>query len=311
MKVCRLCNNSNLKRYSVLGLYECVNCNFVQRFDDYSPINNTIKQETFRKTSPLDEKINSEFDLPPIIKPSFHVYQEDSRRINKFMGNFIEKRFHDKEIIDFIDVGSGVGYMGFNLKNAIPNLNIHLMEISKEKMDLGIKTFKPDLDKFSFHNDYLDESFVNRNLDSFDISFSFHVLEHVEKILEFVRRLYDITKPGGFMILEVPNQDDDLKKISSEYDELIHFPSHVSNFTKDTLSLLLDRSGLMNVEVEFLPIQRYGFFNYIDWIRFGEKDKVLTDDYVPRDKMSWIEKMWLDHKQENFSTDSLMMIVKK
>ena len=92
-------------------------------------------------------------------------------------------------------------------------------------------------------------------------------------------------------------QDDDLIKLSSEYDKIIHFPSHVSNFTKKTLSLLLDKCGISGNEVEFIPIQRYGFFNYIDWIRFGVKEKVLSDDYAFRDNISWIEKNWLEYEQ--------------
>jgi hypothetical protein len=68
---------------------------------------------------------------------------------------------------------------------------------------------------------------------------------------------------------------------------------------------------LEKVQIEFLPIQRYGFFNYIDWVRHNQKDKVLSDDYIPRENPSWIERQWLQTKKQNFTTDSIAMILKK
>ena len=38
---------------------------------------------------------------------------------------------------------------------------------------------------------------------------------------------------------------------------------------------------------------------------------ILSDDYVPREKKSWIEKLWLEEKEKNFTTDSIMLIIKK
>jgi hypothetical protein len=72
----------------------------------------------------------------------------------------------------------------------------------------------------------------------------------------------------------------------------------------------LDRANISD-SVDFIGVQRYGFFNYIDWIRYNNKDMVLSDDYTPRNKQSWIEKMWLNNKKENLTTDSIMMLIRK
>jgi hypothetical protein len=63
--------------------------------------------------------------------------------------------------------------------------------------------------------------------------------------------------------------------------------------------------------LSFIPIQRYGYFNYVDWLRYDDKQKVYSDDYVPREKRSWIEEHWLKTKKENFTTDSIAMVIKK
>ena len=96
------------------------------------------------------------------------------------------------------------------------------------------------------------------------------------------------------------------------YRKIIHFPSHVSCFTKDTLTRLVKEAGISEkVQTEFIPIQRYGFFNCIDWARHNQKDKILSDDYIPRENPSWIERQWLETKKQNFTTDSIAMILKK
>jgi hypothetical protein len=124
--------------------------------------------------------------------------------------------------------------------------------------------------------------------------------------------MFSITKKGGVILIEVPNEDDDLCKFSENYKKIIHFPSHVSCFTKKTLTKLVEESGIIDkVELSFIPIQRYGYFNYVDWLRYDDKQKVYSDDYVPREKRSWIEEHWLKTKKENFTTDSIAMVIKK
>ena len=308
---CRLCGSSNLNDYLVDGLYKCFDCTFVQRSGVYNPIQTSIDQESFRVTSTVDMEKNSEYDLPDLIKSQYHVYLEDFNRINIFLTEFSNRNFIKNDIVNFIDVGSGIGFMSFKLKESLSFLNMHLLEINKQKIDIGVDAFKPDLNNFTFHNEYLNSDFSERYNCYFDITFSFHVLEHVENVIEFVKSMYEITKRGGHIIIEVPNQDDDLIGISPEYSKIINFPAHVSNFTKKTLSFLIEKTGIDVSDVEYIPIQRYGFFNYIDWIRFDSKEHVLSDDYTPRDKISWIERMWIEHKKENFTTDSIMVIIKK
>jgi hypothetical protein len=135
-------------------------------------------------------------------------------------------------------------------------------------------------------------------------------------VVDFIKNMYDITKKDGLIVIEVPNEDDDLQEFSDSYKKLIHFPSHISYFTKKTLQVLLDKANITdNSDVEFIGVQRYGFFNWIDWIRHDNKDMVISDDYIPRDKPSWIEEMWLRYKKlqygKNLTTDSIMMIIKK
>jgi 2-polyprenyl-3-methyl-5-hydroxy-6-metoxy-1,4-benzoquinol methylase len=323
MDKCRLCGNEEFDEYFVIDksniIYKCSEeeCNLIQlpnnsevQLNDESN-DNSIKQDKYRKTSNKDMEMNSNVDLPDIMKNLAHVIQEDTRRISGVVESLIPP---DKEI-KFIDVGSGYGHIGFNIGNNNPNVDVHLLETSKERMDMGKKSFNQDR-TFTFHHRLLDSLFAEEYNEHFDIVLSFHVLEHVNNVVDFIKNMYDITKKDGLIVIEVPNEDDDLQEFSDSYKKLIHFPSHISYFTKKTLQVLLDKANITdNSDVEFIGVQRYGFFNWIDWIRHDNKDMVISDDYIPRDKPSWIEEMWLRYKKlqygKNLTTDSIMMIIKK
>jgi predicted SAM-dependent methyltransferase len=192
----------------------------------------------------------------------------------------------------------------------------HVLKVDSARINNTIKkliseSFKPN-QNFNFYHAILDNEFAKNNLENFDITFSFHVLEHVYNMKGFINNMFSITKKGGVILIEVPNEDDDLCKFSENYKKIIHFPSHVSCFTKKTLTKLVEESGIIDkVELSFIPIQRYGYFNYVDWLRYDDKQKVYSDDYVPREKRSWIEEHWLKTKKENFTTDSIAMVIKK
>ena len=322
MEKCRLCENEKLSEYYKLDndsiFYSCDKCGLkqlqtppVDQLDNVAAVE-SISQDANRNTSPLDVRINESIGLSGPPGSCAHVLQQDSIRINKTIKKLVSESFSSPSGLKFIDIGSGYGQNSFGLKEEVPELDIHLLEISKERMNSGIESFRPDLNEFTFHHCLLDDDFSNNHFEQFDISFSFHVLEHVYNMKGFIKNMFAITKKGGYMVLEVPNEDDDLSLLSDNYRKIIHFPAHVSCFAKDTLSKLVEESGIGDkVEISFIPIQRYGFFNYVDWVRHNEKNKVLSDDYIPRENPTWIERKWLQSKKNSFTTDSIAMILKK
>ena len=322
MNKCRLCGHSAYLEYYRMDegdmIYSCNKCGLKQLFGstvdqlDSTAAEESISQDVDRETSPEDMKINESIGLSGDMSRMAHIIRQDSIRINKTIKKIVDDSFSSVKGLKFIDIGSGYGQSSFGLKEEFPELDIHLLEISEDRMRSGIDSFKPNLSDFTFHHSLLDDNFARNNLEKFDISFSMHVLEHVYDIKGFIKNMFAITKKGGTMLVEVPNEDDDLSLLSDNYRKITHFPAHVTCFTKDTLSKLLEEAGIGNrVEAIFVPIQRYGFFNYIDWVRYNKKDKVLSDDYTPRENLTWVESNWLQTKEENFTTDSVAMILKK
>lgn len=103
----------------------------------------------------------------------------------------------------------------------------------------------------------------------FDAVLCYYVLEHITQPVAFLRRLASALKPGGRLIVEVPNLGDVLL---SRYG-IKNFPGfyyqkmHVTYFTRETLGRALSQAGL---SFEILPEQRYDLSNHLVWMRDGK-----------------------------------------
>ncbi len=103
----------------------------------------------------------------------------------------------------------------------------------------------------------------------FDAVLCYYVLEHMSRPVPFLRQLADFIKPGGRLILEVPNVEDVLL---SRYD-IKNFPGfyyqkmHVTYFDRQTLARALEEAGYT---CEIFPEQRYDLSNHLVWMRDGK-----------------------------------------
>ena len=207
------------------------------------------------------------------------------------------------------DIGTGYGYFTEVVKKKFKTFSVSGMDLNHNKLNYGKNTLKLNFN--AIYNKIEDESFIKKNEENFDIITSWHVLEHVFDPILWLKNIYRLLKKGGYIILELPNEDDELIKLSSGYSNIVHFQDHVNYFTKNTLQKLFELCGIENYEIK--GIQRYGFYNYIDWIRFNTKDKVISDDYrnIKDEPRSEIEKMWIKYREDNLIADTLFAVIKK
>lgn len=88
----------------------------------------------------------------------------------------------------------------------------------------------------------------------FDLIWLDNVLEHVPRPEAFLDKAFGALKPGGFLLIEVPNDGSPLQKflhdqglIQREFWQA--YPEHLSYFTEDTLRSLLKSKGFSVVDV--------------------------------------------------------------
>lgn len=97
-----------------------------------------------------------------------------------------------------LDLGCGYGRFTLRAGKTIGSKGLHGVEIVDEKIDKarerGIDVRKGDLNqKLPFQNE------------SFDVIIASHIIEHLDNTDTFVKEIYRVLKPGGYLIIATPN----------------------------------------------------------------------------------------------------------
>ncbi len=102
---------------------------------------------------------------------------------------------------------------------------------------------------------------------SFDRIFLFHVLEHLRDPIGYLRELRRKMRPGGLVIIEVPNVEDILVSVYRIREHLDFYweIAHHYYFSRETLSMVLEKAGYRS---RIFPLQRYDLSNHMYWMLF-------------------------------------------
>jgi len=79
--------------------------------------------------------------------------------------------------------------------------------------------------------------------EQYDLVVGWMVLEHLHDPIRALKKLWSWTKPGGWLVVSVPNADCYEFALFREAWFALHLPNHLYHFTPETLAKLLDRSG--------------------------------------------------------------------
>ena len=103
-----------------------------------------------------------------------------------------------------------------------------------------------------------------------DVISLFHVLEHLEDPIFYLRRLGNLLTDDGVMVIEVPNADDALLSLyeCSQFADFTYWESHLYLYNPVTFRMLMEKAGL---RIRFLgQIQRYPLSNTLYWLSQGK-----------------------------------------
>ena len=79
---------------------------------------------------------------------------------------------------------------------------------------------------------------------SYDVITMWHVLEHRYDIMETISNLKRIVKPGGLLIIAVPNYNSYDAEFYKEYWAAYDVPRHLFHFTRKTIEIIFDKNDL-------------------------------------------------------------------
>ena len=172
---------------------------------------------------------------------------DDERRFG-----YLRRRMENQSLLDF-----GCGAAGFLIK---------AREIAGRACGVEIeRNLEPH-----FRSEGLE---VRRRLEDFTESFDlitlFHVLEHFPDPIELLAKLKGKLRPGGELVVEVPNANDALLALyrCRDFAAFTYWSCHLFLFNAATLATLAQRAGL---HVKYLRhIQRYTPANHLHWLATG------------------------------------------
>jgi ubiquinone/menaquinone biosynthesis C-methylase UbiE len=101
----------------------------------------------------------------------------------------------------------------------------------------------------------LEEAHLDSN--SFDAVSLSHTLEHIPEVVEFLREVYRVTRPGGRLAVIVPNiASRGARKFGADWFHL-DSPRHTVNFNRRSLSMVLERAGFRVETLKTNPRMAY------------------------------------------------------
>jgi SAM-dependent methyltransferase len=107
----------------------------------------------------------------------------------------------------------------------------------------------------------------------YDVVSLFNVLEHLWDSAYSVKRINRLLKPGGLVVVELPDFDSPSRRRFGRHWFLYHLPRHLSHFTKQSLTGLMNECGFEKVAMlkQFRPTVNVLSFQYAvhDKMRFN------------------------------------------
>ena len=177
------------------------------------------------------------------------VAPDDQRRFEQ-----IKVYCEGKSVLDF-----GCGFGGFLKRISSVASDCCGVELSNNERDYmrsqGIKSVAT-----------LDE--LNKQ---YDVITLFHVFEHLDDPVLWLRKLRNYVNETGRVFIEVPNALDALLSIynSSNFADFTYWSAHLYLYTKQSLEKIINDSNVFDI-VNKGCLQRYQLSNHLMWLAKGE-----------------------------------------
>ena len=156
----------------------------------------------------------------------------------------------------------------------------HVVEPNKEDT-LFVESNCPSAKVF---NSTFDKAQLEKNY--YDIIVAFDVVEHVPSPGNFLKKCHSLLKPGGRLVIAVPNHNDVLltNYECNEYKNFYYHKAHINYFTSKSICDLCELAGFDGRAKSFLD---YSFFNHVYWYQnnrpMGSAEKAFIGEVINND----------------------------
>jgi ubiquinone/menaquinone biosynthesis C-methylase UbiE len=195
--------------FSGLELEQCKNCDIVYATPDIDPICIKEYNSNYFHNSHGEEKVSKRI-------AAFYAAIANSRL------HYISKNVALERFDSVLEIGPGNGYFAKKWIDRYGPSRYYAIETDsscyKSLKNIGVKILDFD-------------SPLNDQVSNIDLVIVSHVLEHIQKPLDFIAEIYTVARSGGMIFIEVPCLDYLYKKT---------YEPHIFFYQKTSLSSLLN-----------------------------------------------------------------------
>ena len=243
---CPICKSKNIalnlksKDYfftqESFDIYKCNSCIFL--FTQGIPVEKEIG-----KYYKSEDYVSHSDNSKGLFNKLYHISR--SYMLNYKKG--IIEKFTKNKPSNLLDIGSGTGYFINNMQKN--NWKVFGIEISDDAREYSKKNFNLNVE----NTDYL---FTDK-LKNIDVITMWHVLEHVQDLDKYLKRLHELLNDYGWLFLALPNPNSFDAKYYKEFWGAYDVPRHLWHFTPETINNLIEKYNFKIVAKKKLPLDAF------------------------------------------------------
>lgn len=247
--LCRICDSKNMELFFTISNEKIASCkNEKERFSLYNC--SDCKSIFIKKCGDCKKNISGSKEVNYF--PAETKLVSVLAKVTKFISFSIKRRLITKalgdkqEKIRILDIGCGNGDFLLSLPSLI-----------FEKIGVEIDTFRYNFCKGRgiriYNLDLLKTPMKSLKFDAITL---IHVLEHLERPVEFLRKINSLLSDDGVLLVSTPNTDSLGFKLGKEKWYHLNVQAHVVLFNENSFRKLCERTG-------FIPIKKINeFYDY-------------------------------------------------
>lgn len=143
------------------------------------------------------------------------------------------------------------------------------------------------------------QDYEKNNKEKFDLVCSYQVLEHVADVCQFITSKLNCLKPGGKLIISVPNNESFIK--NSDFC-LNMPPHHMGKWDSVSLSALEKVFSINLIKIHYEELQKYHIDSYIYSERYAKYNRLIGKIVRKIDKMTGKYNRLMEDVNERRST---------
>lgn len=228
--------------------------------------------------------INENWYLDDQFKQQLHSEARKNIVLNRFR-IFREALFPLLEAgqkVDFLDAGCGDGInlqeleklvVSYNIASTVTGIDYSKVRTQRAKKVVKGTVLEGSLLSLPFQNAFFDAVLCN------------HVLEHIENADQALSEIFRVLKPGGVLIVGVPNEGCLLASLRNKVlqQSILKTTDHVKFFTKTTLEKILKKNNfsVVNTVTEGFFFPHLRLANLLRSSKLGYRFEVKLGQLIP------------------------------